>query len=847
MKSHLKIFFILLIIPTQLFSQQIWEPSGGPAGGTVENIIRSGAGLIFATLAEQGIILSDDSGLSWVAKNNGLPTRDVLSVHSHNNGSLFSGMVIDGIYRSEDNGNSWINVKRIDDLPFSDNVRCFTSDNLGNVYAGAQFSGVFRSTNNGNSWTKVNYGLSTRNIEVMASTPNGYIFAGTMNGLYRSTNQGGTWSKLNLGIYSADITDLHVTVKGVLYAATYGQGIVRSYDNGGTWEKINFGLSSITGDPYPAIYSIASDDKNQVYASAYLDGVFYLEKSEQRWYKSNLNLPDGTVYSLLALPDNQLIAGTSRAGIFISNTNTIEWKESNQGIYATDVYSMSSGINGYIFASVFGRGIYSSKDEGATWELENTGLTTPYIFSLVTNNHGTLFAGTYDGQIGGISYGHGVFRSTNDGETWVASNNGLNSSWVNKLAVNKVNNDLYAATINSNAVYRSSDQGMNWIPVISNETANAFVFNNNGDVFAAIYNSGIYRSSNNGMDWTAINSGLQSGPALKQLKQSDINRKFRRFSREESGLEYTRSSEQQLDNITLNITSLCIDGHGTIYAGGYGELYRSVDNGDSWDLIEEELGDGWITSLVFDERNNFYAAVDGNVLQSQDYGFTWNEYQAGLTNFTESLFISPENGLFAATRGGSVFKSVSSSTSFIIPFNALLEGSIVEFNWEVETELLSKPIQIELSKDGKTWNKFATIESGIDKYEAEISNEILAGSYFRLSSEVNGQNISISKSVQLKENSTVSEFQLEQNFPNPFNPSTKIEFTVPVVKNENTVAVILKIYDALGREVKTLVNDKKSAGVYTVEFIATEFPSGVYFYNLNAGDVSITKKMVLAK
>ena len=96
-------------------------------------------------------------------------------------------------------------------------------------------------------------------------------------------------------------------------------------------------------------------------------------------------------------------------------------------------------------------------------------------------------------------------------------------------------------------------------------------------------------------------------------------------------------------------------------------------------------------------------------------------------------------------------------------------------------------------------------------------------------------------------NSTVPQrFELYQNYPNPFNPVTKIKFSIPEVRGQMT-EVRLVIYDVLGKEVATLVNEKLSSGTYEVEFDGTNYPSGVYFYKIVAGDFNITKKMVLLK
>jgi hypothetical protein len=87
-----------------------------------------------------------------------------------------------------------------------------------------------------------------------------------------------------------------------------------------------------------------------------------------------------------------------------------------------------------------------------------------------------------------------------------------------------------------------------------------------------------------------------------------------------------------------------------------------------------------------------------------------------------------------------------------------------------------------------------------------------------------------------------SEFQLSQNYPNPFNPSTKIKFSIPQSSN-----VDLKVYDILGNEIETLVNEEKPIGTYEVTWFAANLPSGVYFYQLRSGSFLETKKMLLIK
>jgi hypothetical protein len=86
------------------------------------------------------------------------------------------------------------------------------------------------------------------------------------------------------------------------------------------------------------------------------------------------------------------------------------------------------------------------------------------------------------------------------------------------------------------------------------------------------------------------------------------------------------------------------------------------------------------------------------------------------------------------------------------------------------------------------------------------------------------------------------EFALAQNYPNPFNPVTNLQFRIP-----DFGSISLKVYDLLGREVAVLVNEQRPTGTYAVRWDASRFPSGIYFYRLQAGNRIETKKMVLVR
>ena len=91
-------------------------------------------------------------------------------------------------------------------------------------------------------------------------------------------------------------------------------------------------------------------------------------------------------------------------------------------------------------------------------------------------------------------------------------------------------------------------------------------------------------------------------------------------------------------------------------------------------------------------------------------------------------------------------------------------------------------------------------------------------------------------------NGVPTEYNLYQNYPNPFNPATNINFAIPKAS-----LVVIKVFDLLGREVETLVNEEKAAGSYNIQFNGSSFSNGIYFYRMQAGDFTQTNKMILLK
>ncbi len=158
-------------------------------------------------------------------------------------------------------------------------------------------------------------------------------------------------------------------------------------------------------------------------------------------------------------------------------------------------------------------------------------------------------------------------------------------------------------------------------------------------------------------------------------------------------------------------------------------------------------------------------------------------------------------------------------------------------------DVISRTNEFSFSKN-RYWYEYFTGDS-IEIQDGKITVELKPGEFRIYTSEkiptpANGKELI----TDLKNNheEKINTYTLSQNYPNPFNPITTITYQIP-----QTDRVILKVYDVLGREIKTLVDEIKQPGRYEVEFNASGLSSGIYFYRIQAGSYSETKNMILLK
>ncbi|HCY75403.1 MAG TPA: hypothetical protein DHV28_05740 [Ignavibacteriales bacterium] len=181
-------------------------------------------------------------------------------------------------------------------------------------------------------------------------------------------------------------------------------------------------------------------------------------------------------------------------------------------------------------------------------------------------------------------------------------------------------------------------------------------------------------------------------------------------------------------------------------------------------------------------------------------------------------------------------------TSFV---GSSVNGNVV-LNWNTATETNNSGFEIQRSTDKVNFSNVAFVPGFGTTTEPRsysyTDNSVNNGKYYYRLRQIDYNGAFAYSQIVEVDVSAPIEFALTQNYPNPFNPSTIISYSIP----QNSF-VTLKVYDIIGNEIATLVNESKSAGKYDVRFDASNLSNGVYFYTIKADNFTSSKKMILMK
>lgn len=756
---------------------------------------------VFGGNHTHGIFLSTNNGADWSEPGSG-PSDTFIGAMAESGGTILAGTGGGTVLRSTDNGVNW---NAVSSITFGTSMYEYGFAASGkNLFVGTWTSGVYLTTDDGATWTQMNTGLTNTSINALL-VDGTYMFAGTNNsGFYVSTNNGTSWSPANAGLPTSSFNVNCFLISGTsLYAGT-SSGVVLSTSGGASW-------ASLTSSPQSVIYALAATGSN-ILAGTF-GGIYRSTDNGTSWGKT-LSVKSTTCIWQFAVSGTNIFAGitTDRAGeygVYRSTDNGASWAPSRTGLpLAWDVNSIAvSGDD--IFAGTFG-GVFLSTDQGANWSPMNSGLGDTTINALaVYDNY--LFAGTYDN--GGV-WRYPLNSSPASRPNWMVfdTGNGMLDVNVHSISID-ANGSGWVGTDNGVGKF----DGKTWTNYSTSNSSvpsgavSSIAFDAQGNKWLATEGGGLVEFD--GTNWTPYNTSNSTLPS-NFVYAASVGPHGNKWVGTDAGFAELSGSTWTIFNSTNSnpdltdesIMSIFIDGQGTKWVGTWDKGLIRFDgmNSTEYDPSNCAMTSYIVQSMAVDKQGKMWIGTDNGLVEWD--GSTWTAY--GTSN--SALTNADINALAIDTAGN---KWVGTKAGL---------GKFDGTNWAIYTTgnsgLPSMVIQsLAIDSHG---NKWIGTDNGL-----AIFNE---------NGVVNG--------VKHKPNQTPASFSLSQNYPNPFNPSTSISYEL----SANSY-VSLKVYDVLGREVRTLVNERQSAGTHAVKFDGSGLSSGVYFYRLVAGAYVASRKLVLMK
>jgi photosystem II stability/assembly factor-like uncharacterized protein len=826
--------------------------------------------------------VADESSLesfTWTHRgpwNVGGRTRALaLDISDPNEQTILAGGVSGGMWRSTNSGTSW--TRTTDPLQLQ-SVTCIAQDTrtgktniwyygtgefLGNS-ADVNGDGIFKSTNGGLSWfqltstvsgTPQTFDFVTDFIYNIAIDPSNLaqdeVYAACYGAVLRSTDGGTTWNMVLDGLGNpnqAIATDVAVTSTGVVYATVSNnssstKGIFRSTD-GVNWTNIT--PTGFPSDYRRIVIGIAPSNENIVYFLGETPGsgqynptdnewisLWRYDASSNTWVNRSANLPNNFnsqgSYNLVVKvkPDNPnfvLIGGTNlyrSTDGFATSTNTTWIGGYNPNPNVAFLYpNHHPDQHSFVFYRNAARSNWalSGHDGGVS---RTTGINSPTV-SWARLNNGYLTTQFYTVAIRNASGDLNIIGGKQDNGTYRGVSSSSTAAWQdvfggdgsfcaisssgNPYYVSVPNGIVYRLTLNPDGSYNQT----NWTRVDPQGGSDYLFINpfaldpNNSNVMYLVGGTTLWRNS----DLTGIPS-LSENPATYGWTGFNLNALL-------------------TPNTVLSAVAVSTTPANRVYLGtADGDIIR-VDNAHTaspsfTNVTSSSMPLGYVSCIAVDPANANNAMVvfsNYNIISlyyTTNGGVSWTAVAGNLEQNSNGTGNGP-SCRWAAIRnvpGGKVFL-VGTSTGLYA--TSTLNGMSTVWQRQAPSTIGRGIVNAIATRESDGLVVVATHGNGV--YSGTVNSLVSAPS-----------NVSQPKS-----------FFLSQNYPNPFNPSTTIEYQLP-----SASAVKLEIFDALGRKITTLVNERQDAGKHQVQFNAAGLASGAYFYKLQAGNNVETRKMLLVK
>jgi len=757
--------------------------------------------------------------------------------------------------------------------------------------------GILKTTNGGSTWTQsLNWTYNQeRGVQAIRINPlnRNTLLAATTEGVYRSTNAGGTWTQTLAVVMARDITFNRNDTTEVLATcgnfASIGHGVYRSADGGQTFAQIG-SFPTFSG---MAVLGVYAANPERVYV--------HLAESTTvigtTWRSTNF----GQAWTLINTSTTGDVQGWYARFLAVHPTDSSKivrgaqglWRSTNSGTSFSQIIQGWADYHGFAHHPTNPEILYIV-DDGGVWKSTNFGTSYTYVGSgLQTSQfyNGFSTSSTDSNHALGQVQDHFGYKYTGS-TTWPGG--GVDE--VGWTAINQSNDFIqYAGSRSGGSVYKSTNRGVSFTSsgsgIIGGTSAwNApFVLSTSNPSFLYFGRSRVFKSTNAAVSWTVTNSGLDldGNPSLSMamshtntdsvyVATAPLVTRSHVYRTANAGTSWTDITGILPDRYPLDIA---VDpGNSRVVYIGYGgfgsHVFRSTDAGSSWTDISGNLPDVPATALLVDPENsdNVYVGTDLGVYLSTDGGTNWFSFNEG---FPEAVLISDlslSTGpriLRAVTHSNGVyqrdaFETITGQPPVVsdIPNQTVALGGRfapiradiyvsdpdhtdpeITWTWSGNSSLTvtwiaaSRRIRVRAPNN---WTGNETIIFTATDPDG-LSDSDPATFTVTASAEKN------STSLDGSESSFPLRTELLGNFPNPFNPSTTINYGL----SEDSW-VTLAVYNSLGQEVTTLVNDFERAGYKSVVWngrndSGAAVASGIYIYRITAGPFTGTRRMVVLK
>jgi len=666
---------------------------------------------------------------------------------------------------------------------------------------------------------------------------NGIFFANSLtgyaigdNGTFIKTTDGGTsWVVINTGhngVYDF-FSCIHFTSPNTGYISGggggMGTGLILKTTNGGiSWASVNpgaiypmFGIFFVNDNTGFAAGSFGRVMKTidagaswttQVITGANLGNVFFPSVSVG-FVSGN----DSTIYKTTNGGTNWFKiqhAGRSYNGnLFFVNDNTGFCCTYLDGLKKTTNGGSSWFIseNNYIWSSVYFINPttgFICGDNGKVYKTTNTGsnwFNTTYTY--VEQGLSDIY---FTDSLNGLTVGgEGLIRkSSNGGLNWTTINNNVRDSLYSVLFAG----DIGYTGGGNGTVMKSTNSGLTWVSQskITSSTIMGLCLFNSDNVLGVGSGRKIIRTTNGGVNWLSATAGTYSNNLYSVAKVS-------------------------------NTTAIAV--------GDYGIIMKSTNSGANWTNITGPVTSSLKSVAFTDSLNGTAVGLGGIILKTTNSGNNWNQINvadATVNDLNGVSFLNSSTGI-AVGNNGTILKTTNGGANWIQKTNVTIEDIVsVSFANSVCYATLYSGYVLKSTNLGENWTSHFTQSNSVllSVFFNDANTGWICGTGGAILKTTDGGGVFV-KTVSSEIPET---FRLYQNYPNPFNPTTNIKYRIL-----NSGFVTLKIFDILGKEIQTLVNEKQAPGMYEVLFDGSNLPSGVYFYRLKTDNFIEAKKLIILK